>query len=125
MNSVPIKGCKDYLITRNGDVVNRYTRRKLKFFDNCGYWCIQLRTHPDGLPVKKKVHRLIAEAFVPPYHGQVVDHIDRDRKNNSIDNLRWVTHAENMANKGSKGTKNHSCVCKCGLTVSVVELETE
>lgn len=38
-----------------------------------------------------KIHRAIAIAFIPnPDDKKYVDHIDRNRQNNSIDNLRWV-----------------------------------
>jgi hypothetical protein len=43
------------------------------------------------------VHRLVAATFKPDgaKAGLVVDHIDRNRENNHMDNLRWVTSAEN------------------------------
>ena len=41
------------------------------------------------------VHRLIATAFIPRLPNQTeVHHIDRNRQNNSIDNLQWVTPTE-------------------------------
>ena len=41
------------------------------------------------------LHRVVAEAFVPKHDGQTeVHHIDRNRRNNSIDNLIWVTPEE-------------------------------
>ena len=41
------------------------------------------------------LHRVVAEAFVPKLPGQTeVHHIDRNRRNNSIDNLIWVTPEE-------------------------------
>ena len=46
-----------------------------------------------------KVHRLVAEAFIPnPKNKPQIDHIDRNRKNNNVNNLRWCTHLENMRN---------------------------
>ena len=43
------------------------------------------------------VHRLVAEAFIPnPNNLPEVNHIDRDRANNHVDNLEWVTHSDNM-----------------------------
>ena len=45
------------------------------------------------------VHRLVAEAFIPnPNSKPQVDHIDRNRKNNKVDNLRWCSLLENMHN---------------------------
>lgn len=46
------------------------------------------------------VHRIVADAFVPnPNNFPCVDHIDRNRKNNHADNLRWVTQIENLHNR--------------------------
>jgi hypothetical protein len=46
------------------------------------------------------IHRLLATAFIPnPDNLQCVDHIDRDRTNNDLSNLRWATTAQNQANR--------------------------
>jgi 16S rRNA A1518/A1519 N6-dimethyltransferase RsmA/KsgA/DIM1 with predicted DNA glycosylase/AP lyase activity len=48
----------------------------------------------------KTIHRLVAEAFLPnPDNKSDVDHIDRNRTNNVVDNLRWATRSENCYNK--------------------------
>lgn len=45
------------------------------------------------------VHTLVAEAFLQHTDNkQQVDHIDTDRKNNVVTNLRWCTFSENMLN---------------------------
>ncbi|KAK8882929.1 hypothetical protein M9Y10_045575 [Tritrichomonas musculus] len=49
-------------------------------------------------------HRLIAEQFIPnddPEHKTQVDHINHDRTDYHIDNLRWVTHSENNMSRTS------------------------
>lgn len=45
------------------------------------------------------VHRLVAETFIPnPEEKQQVDHINRDREDNRVENLRWVDSCENQRN---------------------------
>lgn len=46
------------------------------------------------------IHRLIGLHFIcNPGMNKCIDHIDRDKYNNNINNLRWVTHQQNMNNK--------------------------
>lgn len=52
----------------------------------------------------RKVHQLVIQAFLgncPPWAE--IDHIDRDRGNNSLKNLRYIPKAQNAANRGTTG----------------------
>jgi hypothetical protein len=49
----------------------------------------------------KSVHILIAQVFIEnPEKKPTVDHIDGDKKNNCVENLRWATHKEQYLNRG-------------------------
>lgn len=62
-----------------------------------GYMQINLFTN-DGRRKKEYVHRLMALTFLDnPNHFPEVNHIDGVRDNNTLSNLEWITHTENMA----------------------------
>lgn len=47
-----------------------------------------------------RIARLVAINFIsePPFENAQVDHIDRNRQNNNVNNLRWVSNTENCRN---------------------------
>lgn len=52
---------------------------------------------------KRYIHRLVAKAFIPnPNNLPEVDHKDTNGENNNVENLRWVTHYDNLQNELSK-----------------------
>lgn len=97
----------DYLVSTTGRVQgwykNKSRRRELKpDMGNAGYYSCHILI--DGRRVNKPVHRIVAETFLPNPEGLPdVDHIDGNKTNNNVDNLRWMTHSENC--KRVKGRK--------------------
>ena len=64
-----------------------------------GYTEVRLHKPKDVKGRIYKVHILVAQAFVPnPENKPYIDHINTVRDDNRVENLRWVTHKENMNN---------------------------
>lgn len=92
----PVKGFEGlYDISSEGRVWSYYSNKILKpSVDIGGYLFFDFRK--DGKRYNKKVHRLVAEAFIPnPYNKPQINHLDENPKNNNVSNLEWVTQKEN------------------------------
>ena len=97
---LPIDGFDNYLVSNFGNVKNSKTNRILKpGNDKDGYKLINLCKN--GKVKNFKVHRLVGNAFLEnPDNKPVIDHIDEDKANNNVMNLRWCSQKENHYNRG-------------------------
>ena len=67
------------------------------------YWIVTLKDKT-GKSVKRSMHRLLMETFVPnPDNKAHVNHIDGNKANNNLSNLEWATPAENAQHAYSTG----------------------
>lgn len=89
-----IKNFENYSISNFGNVQNNKTGRILKSYINTkGYH--QIRINKKTV----EVHRLVALTFLDnPEFKKEVDHIDNNKLNNYLSNLRWATRTENRRN---------------------------
>ena len=108
-----INGYEDYLIYNDGRVFSKKRNRFLKQAAN-GRGYIQVRLYKDGKVKSHLIHRLVAQHYIDNLENKrCVDHINRIRTDNRVDNLRWATHSENNQNKSfnKDNTSGHKYIC--------------
>ena len=113
-----VEGTEDNaVVSAKGEILIRYCKSRTTGERNDYYEYIHPTTSRPGylqvnVPKRKDlklVHRIVAETFIENPKGcREVDHINRDKFDNRVENLRWVTHKENMSNI-SKYTEKTYC----------------
>ena len=118
LGAVPIQDFERYFITDTGLIYSSWGNklRKINGGSYNGYRFVYLSKK--GKMFKKFVHKLVAEAFIPnTEHKTQVDHIDTNRMNNNVCNLRWSTPKENRNNTL---TILHTCIAGGGSGRKIV-----
>lgn len=114
---LPIKGFKGLYEVSNTGLVRslKHTPYRLisPYTTEKGYLKVGLSVH--GKVCKYRVHRLVAEAFLPNIDKlPQINHIDGDKTNNNIDNLEWCDQFQNMRhayNMGLGGRSQRHNIC--------------
>lgn len=128
----PIPSLPTYYATKDGRIF-KYRKRTDDLYQlsdntrsNSGYKMVQ--PYKDGVRKLKYVHQLVLEAFQGARpEGMQCDHIDRNKDNNSISNLRYVTQSANLRNRSRwsvpKGYKQYITPKYKKYLVQIAELK--
>ena len=89
-----------YEISSWGSIRNATTKAPLATYDNQrghGYLKTKIKD-TEGIRRALYIHQLVAIYFLdaPESDDLEINHIDGNSLNNSVTNLEWITHAENM-----------------------------
>jgi hypothetical protein len=106
-----VKSLAREVICNNGIRILKEKIRKQHTNRHLGYNYVMLSK--DNKQINYRVHRLVADAFIPnPYKKPQVNHIDKVKTNNKVYNLEWCTQEENMKHSyidelSPKGERSH------------------
>lgn len=106
--AISIPNFPEYKITKNGVVINKNGKVMKTEISNNGY--VRVTLFKNQKHKKLSIHRLVAEAFIPnPFNLPQVNHKDKNKRNNNIDNLEWCSCSYNLKYSGvtEKGNEAH------------------
>lgn len=97
----------NYLLSNLGNIKNNTTNKLLKpSLHKSGYLVVQL--FRNGKRKVVRLHRLIAQTFLGDVDDtKYIDHLDRNKLNNVLENLRVVTPLESVLNRGIWGKSKY------------------
>ena len=102
-----IRDNNNYEVSDTGRVRRKGAENDRSVRDRNGYLAVDL--YKDSERSTKRVHRLVAEAFVPnPDNKPEVNHKDGNKRNNDASNLEWVTSKENCRHAWDNGLMSPS-----------------
>ncbi len=90
-----------FWINKQGQLQKRFGKRKPKLLEgslaNNGYLFVSVCE--DGISKKKTIHSIMGEVFLKNTHNhRNIDHINRIKTDNRLENLRWLSQSYNMLN---------------------------
>lgn len=89
--------------TKKGSFVRQEVEEKTLKPTKSSNGYLKVGLHRYSKCYQRNVHRLVAEAFIDnPLNLNIVDHIDTDKTNNVVSNLRWSTSKDNVNNPRSR-----------------------
>lgn len=90
-------------VCEDNNRVSRHTAQRLISFTMAANNYLQYRLWKENKEYHKFAHRLVAESFIPnPNNYSEVDHIDTNKTNNYVSNLRWASRSMNQLNPISR-----------------------
>ena len=112
----------DYLVSDFGTVYSTIKRKELVQSNINGYKKVTLINNSGAKDIL--VHILVANAFLPKeIDKEYVDHIDGNRGNNNVTNLRWCTFKENCCFPLAIENKRNSAIERKGKAVVQYDLD--
>lgn len=100
--TITVEGASRYEVSTYGFVKNKESGKILNYSAGKNGYVVVVLAHDSGNGNKMRipVHILVAKTFIPnPENKPTVDHINRIRNDNRIENLRWYDYKEQCGNK--------------------------
>ncbi len=103
VDKVSVHGYPNYRIYSDGRCYNTKTNKFVGYENRSDGYVRVSFSGSNGIRVVL-MHQLVIEHFGKPKPDGAyeIDHINRDRSDNRIENLRWVSHSENLKNRTSR-----------------------